>query len=258
VRPQLGGFDAYESIFADARRWLVEGDLDYMVPQLYWPIARTDVSFPVLLDWWAEQNVLGRGMYAGLIPGNVNLDPPGGRAGWDPDEIIGQIYITRGHSGADGHVHFRMNSLMPDGAFGRIAGADTLPPARVDSIRAMQARVQARRDTMTTKLMRETYARPALTPAMTWLDDAPPAPPRVNRSGTADRVRLTIESGSGEAPFLWVVQSRWPDGWRTEIVTAGARQWDVGSTAGGSGLPSAVWVSAVDRAGNQSRPVPAH
>ncbi|HEX2167919.1 MAG TPA: family 10 glycosylhydrolase, partial [Longimicrobiales bacterium] len=176
VRPQIGGFDAYESIFADARKWLVDGDLDYMVPQLYWPIARTDVSFPVLLDWWAQQNPLGRGMYAGLIPGNVNLDT-GGRAGWDPDEIIGQIYITRGHPGADGHVHFRMGSLMPDGAYGRIAGADTLPQERVDSIRDMQRRVQARRDSMTTKLMQETYARHALTPAMTWLDDeAPPAP----------------------------------------------------------------------------------
>ncbi|HEX6306672.1 MAG TPA: family 10 glycosylhydrolase, partial [Longimicrobiales bacterium] len=72
--PQLGGFDAYEQIYADSRKWLVEGTLDYLVPQLYWPIARTDVSFPVLLDWWVRQNPLNRGMYAGLIPGNVNLD----------------------------------------------------------------------------------------------------------------------------------------------------------------------------------------
>lgn len=39
-------FDAYESSHADFRKWLMDGSLDYLVPQLYWPIARTDVSFP--------------------------------------------------------------------------------------------------------------------------------------------------------------------------------------------------------------------
>jgi uncharacterized lipoprotein YddW (UPF0748 family) len=183
VAPQLGGFDAYEQIFADARKWMLDGTLDYMVPQLYWPIARTDVSFPVLLDWWVRQNPHGRGMYAGLIPGNVNLEA-GGRTGWRPDEIIGQVYITRGRPGAEGHVHFRMGSLMPDGAYTRIAGADTLPVERVDSIRDVQRRVQARRDTLAMRLRDEAYARPALTPAMTWLDDVPPPAPRVALSAT--------------------------------------------------------------------------
>jgi hypothetical protein len=67
-------------------------------------------------------------------------------------------------------------------------------------------------------------------------------------------VRVALEPASGEAAFLWVVQSRWPDGWRTEIVPASARQWIVGSSLGHSGPVDAVWVSAVDRAGNQSRP----
>ncbi len=244
VHPQIRGFDAYDQIYADARKWLVEGTLDYMVPQLYWPIARTDVSFPVLLDWWVRQNPLGRGLYAGLIPGNVSP------TGWDPDEIIGQIYITRGRPGADGHVHFRMGSLMPDGAYGAIAGADTLPTARVDSIRAQQQRVQARRDSMTAKLMRETYARRALTPAMPWLDDEPPAAPAASRTGA----RIAIRAAGGEPVFLWVIQSRWPDGWRTEIVPGGARAWVAGSTHEVSGAPDVVWISAVDRSGNQSEP----
>src|SRR5690606_38149547 len=254
--PQLRGFDAYEQIYADSRKWLVEGWLDYMVPQLYWPIARTDVSFPVLLDWWVKQNPLGRGMYAGLIPGNVNVDR-GGRAGWDADEIIGQIYITRGRPGADGHVHFRMGSLMLNGAITSIAGADTLPTARVDSIRSLQQRVQARRDSLTTKLMQETYARPALTPAMPWLDDdAPPAPAATHWSAvSAATVRLP--PAAGEAPFLWVIQSSWPDGWRTEIITAAARNWSVGSMHDQSSTPDAVWVSADDRAGNLSLAVQA-
>jgi hypothetical protein len=253
VLPQLGGFDAYEEIYADARKWLVEGTLDYFVPQLYWPIARTDVSFPVLLDWWQQQNPLGRGLYPGMIPGSVNVDAAG-RAGWHPDEIIGQIYIARGQRGVEGHVHFPMNALMPEGALRRIAGADTLPPERIEAIRAQQRRVQARRDTLTQRLRDEAYARPALVPLMPWLDAAPPLSPQGTLVTTDAGTRLLIQPAHGKPAFLWVVQSRWSDGWRTELVPAGAREWVVGSSAGGSGSPAAVWLSAADRLGNQSRP----
>jgi uncharacterized lipoprotein YddW (UPF0748 family) len=253
VAPQLGGFDAYESIFADARKWVLEGNLDYLAPQLYWPIARTDVSFPVLLDWWVRQNVHGRGMYAGLIPSNVNLEP-GPRTGWRPDEILGQIYITRGRPGAEGHVLFRMGDLMPGRALRPIAGADTMPAARVDSIRDMQRRLQARRDTLATRLRDEAYARPALTPAMTWLDHTPPPAPRLSSLGGAAAVRVGIEPAPGEAPFLWVVQWRAAGVWRTEVLPAYLREWtsDPGST---TARPDVIWVSAVDRSGNQSAPV---
>lgn len=254
VVPQLGGFDAYEQIYADSRRWLTEGWLDYLVPQIYWPIARTDVSFPVVLDWWVRQNPLGRGMYAGLIPGNVNLDTVG-RGGWRPDEIIGQIYVTRGRPGAEGHVHFRMGSLMADGAYDRSRTADSLPPERREAVRTAQARVQARRDSMTAKLMRETYVRPALVPAMSWLDAVPPPAPALTRRPGGDGLRIGISPGRGEASVLWVVQSRWPQGWRTEIVPAATRDFVVGSTLGLTGSPRTVWVSAVDRTGNQSIPV---
>ena len=246
VVPQIIGFDAYESIFADARKWLVDGSLDFMVPQIYWPIARTDMSYPVLLDWWVRQNVRGRGLYAGLITSNVNL-APGPRAGWRADEILGQIYIARGRPGADGHVHFRMGTLMPNHAFAPIS--DTVPPERVDSIRADQRRLQARLDTLTTRLRDETYARPALVPLMPWLDDAPPAQPRATLRGST----LAITPGTGEASFLWVVQWRASDvapgtpPWRTEVLPAATREWRAPAQE--------VWISAVDRLGNQSRPV---
>jgi hypothetical protein len=144
---------------------------------------------------------------------------------------------------------------MADGAYERSWSVDSLPPERREAVRAAQQRVQARRDSMTAKLIRETYARPALVPAMPWLDAAPPPAPLVERRPDNDGLRLGISPGRGEASALWVVQSRWPQGWRTEIVPAATQDFVAGSTLGLVGLPDAVWVSAVDRTGNQSTPV---
>jgi uncharacterized lipoprotein YddW (UPF0748 family) len=247
---QTRGFDAYESIFADARKWLMDGSLDYIVPQIYWPIARTDVSFPVMLDWWVKQNPKGRGVYAGLIPGRVSDN------GWLGDEIIGQIYVTRGNSGSQGHVHFSMRSLMPGGVFTRIPGADTMASARLDSINRSRARTQARRDSMTTKMARETYAQPALTPAMPWLDAVPPSTPTATLSRSGNRTDVTVSPPGGKLLSVWVVQSKWPNGtWRTEIVPITTQKWTVTAPAPDSGAPTDVWVSVVDRVGNQSTPV---
>jgi uncharacterized lipoprotein YddW (UPF0748 family) len=250
VTPQTRGFDAYESIYADSRKWLLEGDLDYFVPQLYWPIARTDLSFPIVLDWWTEQNPKGRALYAGMIPGRVTAD------NWSADEIIGQIYVTRAQQGAHGHVHFSMRSLTPTGAFTPIAGSDTLAQFRLDSINAVRARTQVRRDSMTNKLMRETYARAALIPAMPWLDDAPPPAPTATLQQLGNKVSVTLTPARGEQPYLWVVQSKWPQGWWcTEIVPAARREWSVAAPRADAGAPVEVWVSVVDRVGNQSRAV---
>jgi uncharacterized lipoprotein YddW (UPF0748 family) len=36
--PGVYGLDAYSEIYADSRRWLREGWLDYLAPQLYWQL----------------------------------------------------------------------------------------------------------------------------------------------------------------------------------------------------------------------------
>ena len=48
--------DAYDKIYADARQWLANGWVDYLAPQLYWPIAAREQSFPALFNWWRAQN----------------------------------------------------------------------------------------------------------------------------------------------------------------------------------------------------------
>jgi uncharacterized lipoprotein YddW (UPF0748 family) len=64
--PQIKGFDAYSELYADSRKWLANGWLDYFTPQLYWAIEPKEQSFPVLLDWWDHQNPKSRHIWPGI------------------------------------------------------------------------------------------------------------------------------------------------------------------------------------------------
>jgi uncharacterized lipoprotein YddW (UPF0748 family) len=105
---QVKGFDAYEEISADARAWLQRGWVDYLAPQLYWPIEQREQSFPALLAWWAGENTAGRFLWPGLAANRVG--PEG--MGWPASEIAEQIRRTRAQPGATGHILFSARALL--------------------------------------------------------------------------------------------------------------------------------------------------
>jgi uncharacterized lipoprotein YddW (UPF0748 family) len=179
------GMDAYAKIYADSRKWLANGWLDYCSPQLYWPIAPREQSFPVLLKWWVEQNARGRMLWPGIAAYRADI--------WKPDEISRQIRITRTQSGVSGCIFYSLNSLMKNAA--------------------LAAAVQ-----------REFGAQSALVPAMPWLDSRPPDSPKltvVEKSGSGLSV---CWEAVGEAAARWILQYRTNEVWVTEILPAGQTQ----------------------------------
>ncbi len=48
------GAAAYDESYADTRRWVQQGLLDYIAPQIYWPFARDAARYDVLAKWWSE------------------------------------------------------------------------------------------------------------------------------------------------------------------------------------------------------------
>lgn len=114
--PQIKGFDAYAAIYADSKKWLQAGWADYFVPQLYWPIAAREQSYPVLYDWWLSQNTKKRHMWPGFA--TYRIAETGARR-ISSQEIIDEIDSTRARGGDQGHVHFSMAVLMkgPDSLF---------------------------------------------------------------------------------------------------------------------------------------------
>ncbi len=45
---------SYSDQYADTRKWVMEGWLDYIMPQLYWEFDHGAAPFADLVDWWAN------------------------------------------------------------------------------------------------------------------------------------------------------------------------------------------------------------
>lgn len=183
--PQIKGFDPYAKLYADSRKWLASGWVDYFAPQLYWRIASPDQGFGVLLKWWEEQNVKGRHLLAGLDSTKAN-------GKWEAQEIVDQIRLLRGQLGASGHVHWDMTSLM-------------------------------RNHGLVSALEKNVYWQPALVPAPAWLPGTPVAAPRLITHGGdhGGHLRVTWDAVGAERPWLWVLQTRRGQEWSTKVLPAG-------------------------------------
>jgi uncharacterized lipoprotein YddW (UPF0748 family) len=223
--PSVQGFDAYAKLYADSRKWLERGWVDYLAPQLYWPIDRAGQAYPDLLDWWVRQNVKGRHLWVGNYAARV-AGTQGSGAPWAAREILDQIRLTRDEPGASGDIFFSMATLMSDP------------------------------DSLNERLLAGPYAAPALVPAFPWLAAAGAARPatpgvRLARRAGGDTTEVRMTPGDGRAPWQWVVQARVGGVWRTAILPGTARLHLLGGAAGN---PDAVSVIAVDRVGNASAP----
>ncbi|GJG87723.1 glycosyl hydrolase [Gemmatimonadetes bacterium T265] len=199
----VSGLDAYEEIYADSRRWLREGWVDYLAPQLYWASDGEQARFRRLDAWWRGENSQRRHVWPGLLTMRVAE----GHNKWPASEIAHEIELLRAARApageSQGHVHFRLKSLLADaaGALGdRLAG--TL------------------------------YAAPALPPASPWLDATVPAAPRfagcaavggtaaggaAAGGGAADV--LTVAAGDSTRVRWWLAS--WRDargGWTTRVL----------------------------------------
>jgi uncharacterized lipoprotein YddW (UPF0748 family) len=102
---QIRGLDSYADIYADSRLWLQRGWVDYLAPQLYWPIDRRAQSFPALLRWWTKQDRLRRGIVVGISVNRVSASA---------NEIARQLELVRRQRGARGFILFSAHTLMED------------------------------------------------------------------------------------------------------------------------------------------------
>ncbi|MFF4758096.1 glycoside hydrolase family 10 protein [Streptomyces sp. NPDC001292] len=126
------GVQTYDDLYADTRKWVMEGWIDYVVPQLYWSIGFATADYAALLPWWAEA---ARGSRTQLYVGEALFkagDPTQGPAWQDPDELSRHLTLAAAHPEVRGHVHFAAKEVAadPSGAMARVVADHYRRPAR--------------------------------------------------------------------------------------------------------------------------------
>lgn len=217
--PGIQGFDAFEKLHADSRRWLTEGWCDYMSPQLYWRRDSKGQPFDPLLRWWLSQNLRGKQVWPGIYTSRIGQVGSGGQGGaggstaYDPAEIVGQVELTRKTV--------------------REVSAEMISPVLPGVIHFSAVALMQNRQGVADQLRSGPYAQPALVPptggptaapgtptaqlasaaTSTTVQWTPAAPPGAANSGTSP----TAAADAGPGP--WIVQYKTKDGtWTTRIV----------------------------------------
>ncbi len=214
----IEGFDQYDKLYADAWLWWNKGWVDYFAPQLYWPISRIPLSFPVLLGWWAQENDKGRHLWPGISVGRDT----GTR---NTTEIINEIMVTRGMlPKGSGVIHWSISSL-------------TRNPA------------------LSQALLDGPYKREALVPASNWLDDKAPAMPGVQMAAAGDSLSVSWTHPDEKDVFRWVVYYQYgKNKWDYVILNQGSNNIKLKLIADDKtkAALNQIAVTAVDRSGNES------
>ncbi|GGE93778.1 hypothetical protein GCM10011383_00600 [Hymenobacter cavernae] len=231
-------FQGYTGLYADAREWMRQGWVDYILPQLYWSSNFRSAPYPVLVEWWARNHFdrhlyIGHGAYRMLE--NTKSDTT-----WrNPRELPRQVRLNRSYpTDVSGSVFFSARSLMAN------------PRNTTDSLRQHEFRY------------------PALVPTMPWLDALPPRPVQnlvLTRTGLAVTLawQPSPAASDGDLARYYVVyrfaqgETATPDdprrilGLVPQLATHAPVLID---TTAQAGTAYAYYVTAVDRLHNESPP----
>lgn len=210
---QINGMDAYKSIYADSRKWLNEGWIDYFAPQLYWSIDRNEQSYTALLEWWNRENRHGRHLWPGNFVSRVGLTPENL---WEAPEIIRQIRATRNRYPSDGNIHFSMQALVQED--------DQLPELFAEQV----------------------YREPALVPTTPWLQNQQPRRPSVSLETFMGRRVLTMQARD-EHNRQWVIRKKNGDNWEIHTIPGWKQHYILTDEE-----PEIIVVNAVSRTGQTS------
>lgn len=146
--PNIGsdthGQEHYTELYADSKKWLQQGWVDYIAPQVYWYIGQPNANYAVLIPWW-NNNANGKHIYIGMAGYKVN-DPASGTNWANPSQIPNELRMNRNYPNVYGQIIYSTTSLRSKNTLGFR-----------DSLRL------------------SFYQKPALLPTMPWRDSIPPA-----------------------------------------------------------------------------------
>ena len=206
--PEVTGFDAYDQLSADARRWMHEGWLDVSSPQLYWRHDAPSQPFEALLSWWQKHNAGSRFLWPSLFLTRIKQD-----SGWAPDEIVAQIRTIR-ENHATGFVLFSAIGLLEN------------------------------RQHINEALLDGPLEKPAIVPQARWLPGEAPRAPNVRITQDAEHttIRWHAVSSLDRDVRGWIIGARYAGRWETTRLPPAQRSIRLDNHEGTDALLTvAVW-----------------
>ncbi|MBE2997568.1 family 10 glycosylhydrolase [Nocardiopsis sp. HNM0947] len=169
------GMESYDEQYADSRKWVTEGWLDYINPQLYWHIGLDVADYSVLVPWWEEvAATTDTHLYIGQ--GAYKVGEEEGPWTDDPRELSEHLHLNQDHPGVHGDVYFSATSL------------------RTNAQEAFEI------------VQEEHYAHPALVPVDPDLGgEAPPEPTVTGSEPVGDGLELSVAPAEGSDPAYYAV-----------------------------------------------------
>jgi uncharacterized lipoprotein YddW (UPF0748 family) len=129
------GVQTYDDLHADTRKWVKQGWIDYIAPQLYWNIGFAAADYAKLVRWW-DGVVRGTGvdLYIGEALYKAG-DPAQGKPWQDPAELSRHLTLAKEFAGVRGHCYFsgREVGTDPIGAMTRVVADHYRDRARLRS-----------------------------------------------------------------------------------------------------------------------------
>lgn len=173
------GLESFSALYADTRRWVKEGWIDYVVPQLYWHQGFAVADYNVLVNWWAAQVA---GTRVRLFTGEAayRVGDPATPAWMDPNELRDHVTKGRAVAAVTGQAFYNTTAV------------------RANKLNAIGILRSAR------------YARPALPVPLTQLSVRRPYKPLI-RSAVWDGtgIRLTWTASASGEPARLIAIWRW-------------------------------------------------
>lgn len=106
-----GGYESYSATYADSRKWVQEGWIDYICPQVYWEIGHRAMDYRTVVEWWAN-TVEGTGvkLYVGMADyKSFDADP---NSPWHGTKAMeAQLLLNKTIPQVAGEFHFRYKFL---------------------------------------------------------------------------------------------------------------------------------------------------
>lgn len=112
--PVKSAAQTYSKVFADTRKWVLNGWLDYICPQIYFEFEHSTAPFKPIADWWNELvSQTDVRLYIGIAAYKGASVP----AFSSPTQIEGQLDYLQTLKSVDGVIFYNYSSLQ-----GNVAG----------------------------------------------------------------------------------------------------------------------------------------